>query len=66
MTSKLVLSGVSKAFGNNQVLNDVSLSIGTGEVISFIGASGSGKTTLLRCMNATRGPGKPQIQSKRV
>ena len=51
MTNKLVLSGVSKAFGNNQVLNDVSLSIGTGEVISFIGASGSGKTTLLRCIN---------------
>ena len=51
MSNKLNLSGVSKSFGNNQVLNDVSLSINAGEVISFIGASGSGKTTLLRCIN---------------
>jgi len=51
MSNKLVLNGVSKAFGTNQVLNDVSLSINAGEVISFIGASGSGKTTLLRCIN---------------
>ena len=39
MSNKLVLSGVSKAFGTNQVLNDVSLSINAGEVISFIGAA---------------------------
>ena len=48
MSNKLNLSGVSKSFGTNQVLNDVSLAINAGEVISFIGASGSGKTTLLR------------------
>ena len=51
MSNKLNLSGVSKSFGTNQVLNDVSLAINAGEVISFIGASGSGKTTLLRCIN---------------
>ena len=51
MSNKLVLNAVSKAFGTNQVLNEVSLSINAGEVISFIGASGSGKTTLLRCIN---------------
>ena len=51
MSNKLNLSGVSKSFGTNQVLNDISLAINAGEVISFIGASGSGKTTLLRCIN---------------
>jgi polar amino acid transport system ATP-binding protein len=51
MNAKLHLSHVSKAFGDNQVLNDISIDIQAGEVVSFIGASGSGKTTLLRCIN---------------
>lgn len=51
MTSKLNVAHVSKAFGKNQVLNDISIEVATGDVISFIGASGSGKTTLLRCIN---------------
>ncbi|MGA0063972.1 MAG: amino acid ABC transporter ATP-binding protein [Ilumatobacteraceae bacterium] len=48
---KLVLDSVVKAFGGNTVLDRVSLEIGGGEVVTFIGASGSGKTTLLRCVN---------------
>ena len=51
MTSKLSVNHVSKAFGKNQVLDDISIDVATGDVISFIGASGSGKTTLLRCIN---------------
>lgn len=51
MSTKLHLTHVSKSFGENQVLNDISIDILAGEVVSFIGASGSGKTTLLRCIN---------------
>jgi polar amino acid transport system ATP-binding protein len=48
---KVSLRGVTKSFGSNTVLRDLSLDISSGEVVSFIGASGSGKTTLLRCVN---------------
>lgn len=48
---KLRFEDVSKSFGTNQVLRDVSLDVAAGEVVTFIGASGSGKTTLLRCVN---------------
>jgi phosphate transport system ATP-binding protein len=39
------------AYGNHQVLHDVSLSIPPRAVTAFIGPSGCGKTTLLRCLN---------------
>ncbi len=51
MNAKLNVTHVSKSFGKNQVLDDISIDIASGDVISFIGASGSGKTTLLRCIN---------------
>jgi phosphate transport system ATP-binding protein len=42
---------VDFAYGNHQVLHDVSLEIQARAVTAFIGPSGCGKTTLLRCIN---------------
>jgi len=47
----LVLEGVKKSFGENEVLKGIDLTVEPHEVVCLIGASGSGKSTLLRCVN---------------
>ena len=52
MTEPLVvLEGVNKHFGDLHVLQDIDLTVGTGEVVVVIGPSGSGKSTLCRAIN---------------
>jgi len=51
MTDALVLEGVRKSFGRNEVLRGIDLTVADHEVVCLIGASGSGKSTLLRCVN---------------
>ncbi|MES2260029.1 MAG: amino acid ABC transporter ATP-binding protein [Pseudomonadota bacterium] len=45
------ISNITKRFGDNQVLNGVSLAVEPGQVVAVIGRSGSGKSTMLRCIN---------------
>lgn len=39
-----------KAFGDNEVLKDISMTVNKGDVLAIIGPSGGGKSTLLRCL----------------
>ena len=57
----LLLEGVHKSFGENEVLKGIDLRVEPHEVVCLIGASGSGKSTLLRCVNLVE-----QIDSGRV
>ena len=47
----LQIDHLTKAYGQNTILKDVSFSVGQGEVVVIIGPSGCGKSTLLRCIN---------------
>ena len=45
----LEIKNLKKSYGGLTVIEDISLSVAEGEVVSIIGPSGSGKSTLLRC-----------------
>lgn len=47
----LTVESVSKRYGDERVLNDVSFTMDRGDVTVMMGPSGSGKSTLLRCVN---------------
>jgi polar amino acid transport system ATP-binding protein len=57
----LKLSGVTKSFGDLQVLKGIDLEVDRGEVVCVLGPSGSGKSTLLRCINLLEPPDRGQI-----
>ena len=42
------IEGITKSFGQLQVLKGIDLNIDKGEVVSIVGPSGAGKTTLLQ------------------
>jgi ABC-2 type transport system ATP-binding protein len=44
------IQNLSKSFGRNQVLNDISFDVKAGEIFAFLGANGSGKTTTIRSL----------------
>ena len=50
------IKGITKSFGNLQVLKGIDLQIGKGEVVSIVGPSGAGKTTLLQIIGTLDRP----------
>ena len=57
----LQVKNLKKRYGENWVLDGVSVNARNGDVISLIGSSGSGKSTFLRCINLLEAPSDGQI-----
>jgi len=55
-TTAISVQNLSKSFGRNEVLKDISLEVAPAEVVCVIGPSGSGKSTLLRCVDMLETP----------
>lgn len=50
MSSVVTVRGLRRAFGPQQVLDDLELDVADGEFVAMLGRSGSGKSTLLRAL----------------
>jgi polar amino acid transport system ATP-binding protein len=61
LSKVLDVAGVSKRFGDVEVLSDVSFQVDKSETVCVLGPSGSGKSTLLRCINWLEKPDAGQI-----
>ncbi|MDB5506900.1 MAG: transporter [Devosia sp.] len=57
----LEVSGVSKHFAGVIALNDVSLTVRSGEILGLMGENGAGKSTLLKILSGVQPPTKGQI-----
>src|SRR5258707_786097 len=49
-TPLIVLKDLAKKFGQTTAVDNISMSIGTGEIFGFLGANGAGKTTTIRML----------------
>lgn len=58
----LRVEGLSKAYGNQQVLNNLAFSIKRAERVAIVGPSGSGKSTMLNCLAGLETPDSGSIE----
>jgi len=47
----LTVEGLRSRYGRIEVLHGIDLEVGSGEIVTVVGANGAGKTTLLRCLS---------------
>jgi branched-chain amino acid transport system ATP-binding protein len=68
MADLLTISGITKRFGGLVAVNDISFSVGEGEILSVIGPNGAGKSTLFKLISSFLRPsaGEVRLRGERI
>lgn len=65
MIIKLAIQDLCFSYNSHKVLNDFSLDIGDGQIVSIVGPNGSGKSTLIKCIDRLLIPSSGEILADR-
>jgi len=60
-TGYLTVQGLTAGYGAAPIINDISLTVAEGEVVTVIGPNGAGKSTLLKCLTGRLRPQAGQV-----
>ena len=62
----ILVEGISKHFGSQLAVDDVSFPVGTGEILGFIGPNGAGKSTTIKIITGTVRPDKGRVLIREI
>lgn len=57
----ILIEGLTKAYGPQKAVNDISFEVRTGEIVGFLGPNGAGKTTTMKMITQFIAPDAGQI-----
>jgi ABC-type cobalamin/Fe3+-siderophores transport system ATPase subunit len=60
-TGYLTVQGLTVGYDAAPIINDISLTVAEGEVVTMIGPNGAGKSTLLKCLTGRLRPQAGQV-----
>jgi branched-chain amino acid transport system ATP-binding protein len=63
-SNSITIAKIDAAYGSVRVLEDVSLTVGSGETVVLLGTNGNGKSTLMKCIMGMVRPTQGQIVAK--
>ena len=62
---KLVAAGISVVYDGEKIIEDVSLTLKEGELVSLLGVSGSGKTTVFNVLSGLLKPDEGRVLDRK-
>src|SRR5438876_11240821 len=62
--SSITVSGINAAYGAVRALEDVSLTVNSGETVALLGTNGNGKSTLMKCIMGMLRPSAGSIRAE--